>query len=137
MPAVHIYDPALCCPSGVCGPSVDKELVRIQSDLEWLKSKGVEVTRHNLAQQPADFASETAVRDRLQRQGQDVLPLILVDGEIMVAGFYPTRSQLALLTKVPEEDSSCCGSEESCCAPAEEAPKEEESSCCSGSEGCC
>jgi len=122
MKSLHVYDPALCCPSGVCGPSVDKELVRMQSDLEWLKSKGVEVVRHNLAQQPMDFATETTVRDRLQRQGQEILPLVLMDGEVMSAGFYPTRSQLAALTGVtedediPEETSSCCSSSEGCCA---------------------
>ncbi len=117
MNTLHVYDPALCCPSGVCGPSVDKELIRAQSDFEWLKSKGVEVVRHNLAQQPMDFANEPAVRDRLQRQGQDVLPLVLLDGEIMAAGFYPTRSQLAGLTGVnEEEEASCCSSSEGCCS---------------------
>ena len=116
MPSLHVYDPALCCSSGVCGPSVDKELVRIQSDIEWLKANGVEVVRHNLAQQPADFATEEVVRDRLQRQGQDILPLILLDGEIAAAGFYPTRSQLALIADVKvEEESSCCSATEGCC----------------------
>ena len=45
---VQVFDPAMCCSTGVCGPSVDPVLPRFAADLEWLKSKGVQVERYNL-----------------------------------------------------------------------------------------
>jgi hypothetical protein len=42
---IEVYDPAMCCSTGVCGPSVDPQLVRFSADLEWLKSQGVSVER--------------------------------------------------------------------------------------------
>ena len=53
MTAVRVFDPAMCCSTGICGPSVDPELVRFAADLDWLKSQGVSVERFNLSQQPA------------------------------------------------------------------------------------
>ena len=114
MKSLELYDPALCCSSGVCGPSVDPVLVRVQADLEWLKSQGIQVERHNLAQQPADFAANETVKHRLQSSGQDVLPLVLLEGEIVAAGFYPTRGQFAKLLHLQLEAPKAASSD-SCC----------------------
>ena len=119
MPSLHLYDPALCCSSGVCGPSVDPVLVRVQADLEWLKKRGVNVERHNLAQQPADFAAHETVRQRLQTEGQEVLPLVFLDGHLVAARFYPTREQFAQL----------CG--------LDAGTESEEAACGCGPKGCC
>lgn len=92
---VRVYDPALCCSTGVCGPDVDPELVRFAADLDWLKGEGVVVARFNLAQQPAAFASEPLARRVLQDVGEAGLPLILVDGAVKSSGTYPSRDLLA------------------------------------------
>ena len=111
MTSLHVYDPPLCCSSGVCGPSVDQELVRVNSDLEWLKTQDIDVQRHNLAQQPLDFTSDPVVKERLQSEGQEGLPFVFLNGKLAAAGFYPTRDQLAELCKVElcEESKGCCG----------------------------
>ena len=31
-----VFDPALCCTTGVCGPTVDLELARFAADVQWL-----------------------------------------------------------------------------------------------------
>ena len=92
---VQVFDPAMCCSTGVCGPSVDATLPRFAADLEWLKSKGISVERYNLAQETAAFASHPLVKATLHSQGTKSLPLILVDGRIVAQGSYPTRAQLA------------------------------------------
>lgn len=51
-----VFDPALCCSTGVCGPEVDPALVSFAADLEWLRTRGVQVRRFNLAQEPGAFA---------------------------------------------------------------------------------
>ncbi len=94
MPKVQVFDPAMCCSTGVCGPVVDPALVRFASDLEWLKESGVEVERFNLSQEPAAFVGNPVVADAL-RGRTDALPLVLVDGKIVAQGSYPERDALA------------------------------------------
>ena len=97
---VRVFDPAMCCSTGVCGPSVDPDLARFAADLDWLKSRGVTVERFNLAQQPAAFAEHKLVKEALQTMGEAALPLILVNGGVKSLGTHPTREQLAEWTGV-------------------------------------
>ncbi len=99
MTKLRVFDPPMCCPTGVCGPDVDPALVRFASDLEWLRSSGVEVERFNLAQQPAAFVKDPVVAEAL-RGKDDGLPLLLLDGKIVAQGSYPSREVLAALTGV-------------------------------------
>lgn len=92
---VQVFDPAMCCSTGVCGPSVDPVLPRFAADLEWLKSKGVRVERYNLAQEVGAFTGNPIVKTTLNSQGTKCLPLVLVDGEIVSQATYPTRRVLA------------------------------------------
>ena len=103
MPKLQVFDPAMCCSTGVCGPSVDPALPRFSADLEWLKSKGLDVERYNLAQEIAAFTSNPVVKTALNSQGTKCLPLVLLDGSIVSEGVYPTREQLATLTGVEFE----------------------------------
>ena len=116
MKTLSIYDPSMCCSSGVCGPSVDPALVQLTSDLEWLKKQGVTVDRHNLSQQPADFAANLAVREALQNEGQDCLPLVFADDKRVASRFYPTRGQFAKIFSLKLEASSCGCDEGGCCS---------------------
>jgi hypothetical protein len=76
-------------------------LARFAGDLEWLAKKGVEVARHNLAQEPQAFIACDAARTALVEQGDEALPLILLDGEPISSGRYPYRSELAAWTGLP------------------------------------
>jgi AhpD family alkylhydroperoxidase len=93
---VQVFDPAMCCSTGVCGPAVDPRLVRFAADLDWLKSQGASVERFNLAQEPRAFAENAAVKAALEATGEAALPLVEVDGEVKSRGVYPSRDELAL-----------------------------------------
>lgn len=95
MKSVKIFDPALCCPTGVCGPSVDPELTRVASVVFSLSHKGFDVTRYNLANEPAAFVENEVVSEVLQKQGPDALPMVLVDGEVVKTGEYPSNEEFA------------------------------------------
>ncbi len=69
MSRVEVFDPAMCCSTGVCGPSVDPALAVFATDVRWLGERGAEVTRYNLAQQPGPFAEHAAVRALLAERG--------------------------------------------------------------------
>lgn len=94
MTKIEVYDGAMCCSTGVCGVDVDQRLVNFAADVEWARQQGVKIERFNLAQQPLQFANHTAVKTFLQRSGEDALPLILLDGEVALAGRYPSRAEL-------------------------------------------
>lgn len=102
MTTVEVFDPAMCCSTGVCGPEVDPRLPQFTADLEWLASQGVQVARHNLAQEPAAFVANATVRDLIGRWGSSCLPLVLHDHKILARGRYPSRSQLAAVLEATE-----------------------------------
>ncbi|MBD9357457.1 arsenite efflux transporter metallochaperone ArsD [Methylomonas albis] len=118
MTSIQIFDPALCCSTGVCGVEVDQQLVGFAADVDWAKQNGADIERFNLAQTPLAFAENPVVKAFLERSGAEALPLILVDGEVALAGRYPNRAELArwAAIKVAEEQaaSGCC-SGSSCC----------------------
>ncbi len=117
MPTIQVFDPALCCSSGVCGTEVDQKLVDFSADVGWLKSQGGIIERFNLAQQPLVFAENTIVKSFLERSGQEALPLVLVDGEVALAGRYPQRAELARWAKLSTDtnkDSGCCSGSRCC-----------------------
>jgi sulfur carrier protein ThiS len=124
MSKVQIFDKAMCCSTGVCGPQVDPVLPRFAADLEWLQSQGHNVNRFNLAQDPAEFANNTTVQQLLADEGIECLPLVIVDDRVVSRSEYPSRDNLALWTGTSMKpkgvlpmasDSGCCGGNSGCC----------------------
>lgn len=118
MTTIQVFDPALCCSTGVCGIEVDQELIGFSADVDWAKQNGAAIERFNLAQQPMVFAENLVVKGFLERSGAEALPLILVDGEVALAGRYPNRTELArwagIAQSADKPESGCC-SGSSCC----------------------
>ena len=119
MKEIEIFDPAMCCSTGVCGPSVDKNLLRIATLIDVLKNMGIEVKRHNLSSEPQAFIKNEKVKQLLREKGADVLPITLVAGEIAVVAQYPSTAQMSEwsgkdLTFVPVDygGGCCCGAED-------------------------
>ena len=123
MKSIQIFDPAMCCNTGVCGVDVDQQLVNFAADVDWAKQNGAQIERFNLAQQPLAFARNAIVSAFLERSGQEALPLILVDGEVALAGRYPERAELARWASIASAAP----------AIAEAKPA---GACCSGSRCC-
>lgn len=126
MSTVHVYDPAMCCPTGVCGPSVDPALTQFSADLEWLGRTGVEVARFGLATEPGEFAKHSEITTLMQEKGEDALPAVVVDGTLRCNGRYPTRLELADWTGARTERPSLSLASES----------DSEGDCGCGPEGC-
>ena len=95
MKSVQVFDPAMCCSTGICGPVVDPVLPRFAADLAWLSGQGIAVKRHNLAQEPQAFVGNELVKRALTERSAACLPLVLVDGRIVSQGRYPSRGELA------------------------------------------
>jgi hypothetical protein len=122
--AIKVFEGPLCCNTGVCGPDPAQALIDFTADARWVTDQGASLTRANLAQDPAAFATDDAARAFLQVAGADALPLVIVDGVTVLTGRYPTRPELAryagLAAPEAKQDGACCedGSTASgCCAP--------------------
>lgn len=94
MKKLEVFDPAMCCSTGVCGVEVDPVLAQFAADLKWVEAHRITVERHNLGQEPQAFAANPAVIKELEA-GMDRLPILAVDGHIVSTGMYPSRTQLA------------------------------------------
>lgn len=152
---IQVFDPPMCCSTGICGPGVDPTLVNFTADLDWLKRQGIEVERYNLSQQTQAFVSNATVAAALKKDGNECLPLILVDGKIAAQGLYLSREKLAELTNLeykaaerktetnnglkftvqqaePKATETAKSSAPSgcCSAPVENEEAEKKSSCC-------
>jgi hypothetical protein len=110
MSAVRVYEPALCCNTGVCGPDVDQALVSFTADLSFLADQGADIARHNLANDPMAFANDETVRAFLQVAGSEGLPLTTVDGVTVMTGTYPSREQLTRFTGLAAPVNTLAGS---------------------------
>ncbi len=139
MTTLTVYDPAMCCATGICGADVDQRLVDFAADLDWLKSEGVKVKRINISNEPMEFATNPKVKAVLDSDGVEGLPVILINGDVNSQGRFPNRAELAgwagVALKEPEAKSvGCCGSNDE--------PKAD-TGCCGGdakseaSSGCC
>jgi len=128
---IRVFDPAMCCSTGVCGPSVDPDLPRFAADLDWLQKQGITVERYNLSSQPAAFATTAVVKEALTARGNDVLPLVLVDDRIAVEGAYPSRETLAALAGVVVRMPTVAPTTPGCCEPSSGPPgAKAKTSCC-------
>lgn len=111
MSKIEVFEPALCCATGVCGEDLDQQLVTFSADVDFLRSRGADVVRYNLASEPQAFATNDAAKTFLHLSGSAGLPLVLVDGITAMTGRYPERAQLATWAGLEDATPAggCCG----------------------------
>ncbi|HJV24868.1 MAG TPA: arsenite efflux transporter metallochaperone ArsD [Aromatoleum sp.] len=123
MKNLEVFDPAMCCSTGVCGVDVDPVLAQFAADLKWVEEHGITVTRHNLGQEPQAFVANAAVVKEME-SGMDRLPIVTIDGRIVSTGMYPSRQQLVqklgITLKTEEKPriklgGACCDPKSGCC----------------------
>lgn len=131
MTKVTVYDPAMCCSTGICGAEVDQNLVNFAADLDWLKTNGVDVTRVNLSQEPALFAENEHVKGVLETSGVEGLPVIIISDAMHSSGRYPAREELAKMAGVKHAaaDTDETGASSGCCGGEDDA-QDASSGCC-------
>lgn len=100
MKKMIIFDPAMCCPTGLCGPSINSELLRISTVINNLNSKGILVERYNLANDPQMFIDNEIINEILMTKGDSVLPITMVDNKIVKVSSYPTNDEICALLEI-------------------------------------
>jgi len=123
MKTMFIYEPAMCCETGICGVGVDPELLRISTVINNLKRNGIAVTRYNLNNFPQEFIDNQEINKLINGEGGvDLLPATMIDGEVVKTKEYPTNAEIMSWLDIPENYLSEDKSDEGGC-------------CCEG--GCC
>jgi hypothetical protein len=95
MIVIQVFEPALCSCTDANDFEFDQSLIRFTAEVNWVKQNGVWIDRFNLARQPLAFAENQTVRSFLDSPGKEVLPLVLLDGNVVLSGRYPNRGELA------------------------------------------
>ncbi|NJO70009.1 MAG: arsenite efflux transporter metallochaperone ArsD [Bacteroidetes bacterium] len=94
---IEIYEPALCCSTGVCGPEPDKALLDLQNTINSLKKEGIEVKRFAINQAPLAFTSNPVVKEFIMKDGPAKLPVTVFNGKIIKKEGYPSLDELQLI----------------------------------------
>jgi hypothetical protein len=95
MKTLKIYDPAMCCPTGVCGTSVDTKLVQLANFLNSLDKTMFEVKRFGLSTNPQEYVKNSEVSRLLNEEGVECLPLIFLDNTLLFKKDYPNVPALS------------------------------------------
>ncbi len=124
MKTMSIYEPAMCCETGLCGVGIDPELLRISTVMSNLQKNGVTTSRFNLNSAPQAFVNNSEINKLIMGDGVESLPATLIDGKIVKTKAYPTNEEIASWLEIPaafleaaetkKEDGGCCCSE-GCC----------------------
>jgi hypothetical protein len=121
---VRVFDSEMCCASGVCGPSPDPALIGFQQVVERLKAEGDDVQRYQLSRQPQAFVGMPQVYQLLLERGASVLPVVIVDGQVVSVGSYPGYVELKsprsreVPAAVADQQNGCgCGGGRCCSSP--------------------
>jgi hypothetical protein len=91
---VEVFDPPLCCPTGLCGPVLDTTLLDLGEAIVALQSEGHAVTRHMMTTDPQAFMRNRDVYEAIRARKLEVLPITVVRGRIVKTGAYPTLDEL-------------------------------------------
>ena len=93
MKVIQVYDPPMCCSTGVCGPDVDPDLAQFAGLLNALQARGIRVERFGLGQDPMAFVTNAQVKTILENERSEALPAIFWDGALIAKGAYPDSAE--------------------------------------------
>src|SRR5512146_3555364 len=77
-PDVEFFDPPMCCPTGVCGPTVDQTLLDVNEMILTLKAEGISVERYQMTSHPAAVLNNAEVMRLVREQQMAALPITAV-----------------------------------------------------------
>jgi len=91
---VEIFDPPLCCPTGLCGPVLDTTLVDLGEAINALQADGRTVVRHMMTADPQAFMRNGEVYQLIRERQLAVLPITVVRGRIVKTDAYATLDEM-------------------------------------------
>ena len=91
---VELFDPPMCCPTGICGPAIDQTLLDVSDMILQLQGAGVRVERYQMTSSPQAFLNNPDVMRLVREQEMAALPITVVGGRVIKTGTYPTLAEV-------------------------------------------
>src|SRR5512136_3214948 len=80
---VEFFDPPMCCPTGLCGPTLDQTLLDVNEMILALQVEGLAVARYQMTSQPQAFTSNADVMRLVREQQMAALPITVVRNKVI------------------------------------------------------
>ncbi|MCL4559808.1 MAG: arsenite efflux transporter metallochaperone ArsD [Chloroflexi bacterium] len=93
-PDVEIFDPPMCCPTGMCGPTIDQTLLDVSEMIAKLQSYGYQVERYQMSTHPGAFISNVEIMKLIREKQMAALPIVVVRGKVIAEGNYPKLTEI-------------------------------------------
>jgi len=91
---VELFEPPMCCPTGVCGPTQDQTLLDLQETIRSLQTMGVRVVRFQPGSHPNEFGKNEEVMRAIRDRRLAALPITVVNGVLLKCGAYPSLHEI-------------------------------------------
>lgn len=96
---VELYDPPMCCPTGLCGPTLDQTLLDLNEMILQLQAEGISVQRYQMMSHPQAFLNNPEVMRLVREQQMEALPITTIYGKVVKYGAYPTLTEIKATLK--------------------------------------
>lgn len=93
-PDVEFFDPPMCCPTGICGPTLDQTLLDVSETILALQKDGYRVERYQMQSHPQAFLGNPEVMLLVREKQLAALPIIVVRGKVVAEGNYPKLAEI-------------------------------------------
>ncbi len=91
---VEIFDPPMCCPTGICGPTIDQTLLDLNEMMMALQAQGISVARYQMTSHPNAFLSNSDVMKLVREQQMAALPITTVHRKVIKTKTYPSLEEV-------------------------------------------
>ena len=91
---IRVFDPPMCCPTGMCGPTIDQTLLDLNEVVMTLESKGISVARYQMSSHPNAFLRNAEVMKLVREQQMAALPITVIRGKVIKVGSYPNQAEV-------------------------------------------
>jgi len=91
---IELFDPPMCCPTGLCGPALDQTLLDVNEMIMSLQGENLRVERYQMTSNPNAFLGNAEVMKLVREKQMEALPIIVVRGKVIKVGAYPTADEV-------------------------------------------
>jgi hypothetical protein len=91
---VELFDPPMCCPTGLCGPALDQTLLDVNEMVMSLQRENLRVERYQMASNPNAFLGNSEVMKLVREKEMAALPIVVVRGKVIKVGVYPSADEI-------------------------------------------
>jgi hypothetical protein len=96
---IEIFDPPMCCPTGLCGPALDQTLLDVNEMVMMLQRENLRVERYQMTSNPNAFLGNVEVMKLVREKQMAALPIIVVRGKVIKVGSYPNVDEIRTALK--------------------------------------